>query len=236
MTTTVPLAPATRARRGTSTVLAASVLVVLVASGCTDDDARLPAATGSAPSVPVLQPGAPGEPNRTLTGPEATPAVTPTASAADTRFLQEMIVHHSQAVVMVDAVGSDLTDPQVRSIASRIADEQRPEIRSMATWLEGRGRSVPPEATNPNLVDHDSHSMPGMASEAEMQRLAAATGVAADRMFLTMMIRHHEGALSMVEKHSPDSSDVQVEKTAAEIFSTQSKQVGQLQGMLDRLS
>ncbi|MGL4177688.1 MAG: hypothetical protein ACRCSN_16645, partial [Dermatophilaceae bacterium] len=68
----------------------------------------------------MLQLGAPGEPNRTLTGPGATPAVTSTGSAADVC-----------------------------------------------------GQSVPPEATNPNLVDHDSHSMPGMASEAEMQRLAA---------------------------------------------------------------
>ncbi|MGL5816336.1 MAG: DUF305 domain-containing protein [Phycicoccus sp.] len=235
MTTTALSAPAARARRCTPAVLTA-VAVVLALAGCTDDDARLPAATGPSPSVPVLQPGEPGQPNRTLTGPEATPAVTPTASAADTRFLQEMIVHHSQAVVMVEAVLPDLTDAQVTSIASRIADEQQPEIRSMSTWLEGRGQPVPPEATNPNLVDHDSHSMPGMASEAEVQRLAAATGVAADRLFLTLMIRHHQGALSMVERHAPNSSDVQVEKTAAEIFSTQSKQIGQLQGMLDRLA
>jgi uncharacterized protein (DUF305 family) len=209
---------------------------VFATAGCTDDDGRLPATTAASPSVPVLQPGEPGQPNRTLTGPQATPVVTPTASAADARFLQQMIVHHSQAIVMVEAVLSDLTDPQVRSIASRIADEQRPEITAMTTWLEGRGQSVPPEATNPNLIDHDSHSMPGMASGADVQRLASATGPGADRLFLDLMVRHHEGAISMVEAHSPNATDVQVEKTAAEIFSTQGKQIGQMREMLDRLS
>ncbi|MGL4744684.1 MAG: DUF305 domain-containing protein [Dermatophilaceae bacterium] len=232
-TTAMPDRP-TRAGRGTRVALAASVLVLALA-GCTDEG-RLPPATGTAPDVPVLQPGAPGEPNRTLTGPEATPAVTPTASAADARFLQQMIVHHSQAVVMVDAVATDLADAQVAALASRIADEQRPEIRSMAIWLEGRGQSVPPEATNPLLVDHDSHSMPGMASDADIQRLAVARGGAADRLFLTLMVRHHQGALEMVDRHVRITSDPQVEKTAAEVFSTQSKQIRQMQEMFDRLS
>ena len=78
--------------------------------------------------------------------------------------------------------------------------------------------------------------MPGMASEAEVARLASATGPAADRLFLTLMIRHHQGALTMVDEHVRKASDELVEETASEISVTQRKQVTQMQEMLDRLT
>ena len=76
----------------------------------------------------------------------------------------------------------DLTDPQVKSLADRIGDEQEPEIAAMSSWLSGRGQDVPPESTNPNLTDHGSHAMPGMATAAELARLATASGADADRL------------------------------------------------------
>ena len=212
------------------------IVVALLLGGCTSDDRPLPAVTAPAPSVPVLQPGTPGEPNATLTGAAAAPVTTPSASPADARFLAEMIVHHAQALVMVEAVLPDLTDPQVEGIASRIGDEQKPEIAAMAAWLEGRGQSVPPEAANPNLTDHGAHSMPGMATEAEVARLATATGQEADRLFLTLMIRHHQGAIAMVDEHLRGAVDERVEETADDIVVTQTKQIGQMQEMLDRLT
>lgn len=214
----------------------AGVVVALLLGGCTGDDQPLPAVTAPTPSVPVLQPGTPGQPNATLTGSAAAPVSTPSASPADARFLQEMIVHHAQALVMVEAALPDLTDPQVEGIASRIGDEQEPEIAAMAAWLEGRGQSVPPEATNPNLTDHGAHSMPGMATEAEVARLAAATGPEADRLFLTLMIRHHQGAIAMVDEHLRGAVDERVQETADDISVTQTKQIGQMQEMLDRLT
>ncbi|WP_377639448.1 DUF305 domain-containing protein [Oryzobacter terrae] len=208
---------------------------VIGLAGCTSEDRSLPAVTAGSPSVPVLQPGRPGEPNATLTGSAAAPTTTPTASASDARFFQDMIVHHAQALVMVRAVLPDLTDPEVEGIASRIGDEQEPEIGAMARWLEGRGQQVPPEATNPNLTDHGAHSMPGMATAAEVDRLASATGVEADRLFLTLMIRHHRGAIEMIDAHLRNAVDENVEETADDISVTQTKQVGQMQAMLDRL-
>ena len=83
----------------------------------------------------------------------------------------------------------------------------------MAGTSRSTGPTVPPEATNPNLTDHGAHSMPGMATEAEVARLAAATGAEADRLFLTLMIRHHQGALSMVEEHSDNPMAERVEET-----------------------
>ena len=210
--------------------------VALTLAGCTDEDHSLPAVTAGTPSVPVLQPGQPGQPNATLSGSAAAPTTTFTASPTDARFYQDMIVHHAQALVMVRAVLPDLTDEEVEGIASRIGDEQEPEIGAMASWLEGRGQSVPPEATNPNLADHGAHAMPGMATEAEVARLAAATGVEADRLFLTLMIRHHQGAIAMVDDHLRNATDERVEETAADISVTQTKQVGQMQEMLDRLT
>src|SRR5690349_4327801 len=68
---------------------------------------------------------------------------------ADVRFMQDMIVHHAQAIVMVSLVRDRLADTQVKSLAARIADEQRPEIDAMAKWLEDRDQTVPPQAANP---------------------------------------------------------------------------------------
>ena len=217
--------------------MAAATLGVAVAvlTACTGGS-PVPAVTAPSPSGPVLQPGLPGEPNATLTGTAAAPVVTPTGRPGDVRFLRDMIVHHAQALVMVDAVLSDLADSQVAAIASRIGDEQRPEIAAMAGHLNGVGAEVPPEATNPNLIDHGAHSMPGMASRAEVARLAAAAGPEADRLFLTLMIRHHEGALAMVDEHARTAGDERVSETAAEIAVTQTKQIAQMQAMLDRLT
>ncbi len=227
-----------RRRRLHTRPLGAAALAATLAlglGGCTGDAAPAPAVTAPTPSSPVLQPGRPGEPNATLSGSAAAPVTTPSARPDDVRFLRDMIVHHAQAIVMVDAVLTDLTDPQVRSIASRIRDEQTPEIDYMAGFLEERGESAPPEATNPNLTDHGSHSMPGMATEADLRALSAATGVEADRLWLRLMIRHHEGALAMVTEHARGAADELVEALASDISVTQTKQVGQMQGMLDRL-
>jgi uncharacterized protein (DUF305 family) len=230
---TSPIQLTRRVRR--STALALAVGVVLGATACTAGDGPAPAVTAATPTIPVLQPGRPGEPNATLTGSAAAPVATPSIRTHDARFLGDMIVHHAQAIVMVDAVYSDLTDAQVRSLASRIRDEQQPEIDYMAGFLEQRGEQAPPEATNPNLADHGSHAMPGMASPEEIRRLAAATGVEADRLFLTLMVRHHEGALSMVGEHGRAASDELVEELAADINVTQSKQIAQMREMADRL-
>ncbi|WP_392543703.1 DUF305 domain-containing protein [Oryzobacter telluris] len=225
--------PTLRARRTAALALAAGL--ALGTAACTGGDGAAPAVTAATPTIPVLQPGRPGEPNATLTGSAAAPVTTPSIRPADATFLSDMIVHHAQAIVMVDAVYSDLTDPKVRALASRIRDEQKPEIDYMAGFLEQRGATAPPEATNPRLTDHGSHSMPGMANADEMRRLATITGVDADRLFLRLMVRHHQGALSMVDEHGKQATDELVEELAADINVTQSKQIAQMNEMAARL-
>lgn len=223
--------------RPRSTAVALACLLSLGLAGCSGEDApqAVPGTPGPTSSDPVIQPGLPGEPNATLSGGVATRAPR-TVSPGDITFYQDMIVHHSQALVMVETALPRMTDTQAKSLASRIGDEQRPEILAMTSWLEERKQEVPPQATNPRLGDHDHAGMPGMATAAQMDELAKATGVDADRLFLRLMIAHHQGALTMVGDHGKTAGEEMVEEMAADINVTQIKQVQQMQTMLTRLS
>lgn len=206
-------------------------------AGCSGDTPA-PAPAATSPTAPVLQPGRPGEPNASLTGSAALPSRTGSPKAADVRFMQDMIVHHAQAIVMVSLVQDRLADTQVRSLAARIADEQRPEIDAMATWLEAKGEQVPPQAGNPELGSgsHDHSGMPGMATQAQLRQLKEASGAEADRLWLTLMTAHHEGALRMVVQQHRDGTDDLVTQIGDEIHVTQSVQIGYMREMLDRLA
>lgn len=221
--------------RAASGVLAVGLAVAC--AGCTDSDAP-PGPDATSPTAPVLRPGKPGEPNTSLTGSAALPSPTVAPSPADVRFMQDMIVHHAQAIVMVDLVQADLSDTQVKALAARIADEQRPEIDAMARWLEGRGQQVPPQATSPTFGagSHEHAGMPGMATQAQLGELAEATGVAADRLWLRLMTAHHQGALQMVLQQHREGTDDTVTQMGDEIHVTQSVQIGHMQDMLARLA
>ena len=193
----------------------------------------------TSPTAPVLQPGRPGQPNASLTGTAAAPTPSSAPDPDDVRFLQDMVVHHAQAIVMVDLARDHLTDPQVRALASRIADEQEPEIAYMAKLLRERGQRVPPQAENPRfgVRDHSTHgSMPGMATPQQLDRLAAARGVEADRMWLTLMTAHHRGALAMVLDQQRTGRDDRVTQLGDEVHVTQLAQINHMRGMLDRLA
>jgi len=128
--------------------------------------------------------------------------------AADVRFMQGMIGHHAQAIVMAGLVASRTEREDMKTLAERIEVAQRDEIATMSQWLAAHGQTVPkPDAhamaghSMPDMpgMAHDSvPMMPGMATPAQMDSLRAASGAAFDRLFLTYMIRHHEGALKMV--------------------------------------
>jgi len=213
------------------------LLVGLAVTACSTE-APAPATTATSPTAPVLQPGKPGQPNASLSGSAALPSRTGSPKAADVRFMQDMIVHHAQAIVMVSLVRDHLTDTQVRSLAARIADEQRPEIDAMAKWLRAKGESVPPQASKPEFGSgsHDHDGMPGMATDAQLRQLKDVRGVEADRLWLTLMTAHHQGALTMViDQHRHGTDDV-VTQLGDEIHVTQSVQIGYMREMLDRLA
>ena len=120
-------------------------------------------------------------------------------SIADVRFMQGMIGHHAQAVAMARWAATHGASARVRTLAERIDVSQRDEIALMQRWLRERGERVP-EPSEHQLMGHAASEapMPGMLTAEELQQLDAARGAEFDRLFLTRMIRHHEGAIAMV--------------------------------------
>lgn len=235
----------TTGRRGVSVALvtrrlAPFVLAVALAMGACSGGDDEPTATATSPDAPVLQPGTPGEPNASLTGTSAVATPSTSHNAADVTFLQDMIVHHAQAVVMGDIVKGRLTDPDVRGIASRIRDEQKPEMQGMAATLRGWGAKVPIEASNPagdhRTGHHSGHdAMPGMATAAQLDELRRAKGADVDRLYLDLMVAHHEGALDMCTTVGRDGRDERTGELADDITVTQQKQIDQMTAMRQRL-
>lgn len=167
----------------------APVLLILIAgtSSCS-------VAGNSRP--PIVQPGAPGEPSRDVTPPEAADLSKVRFTDADVKFMHGMIAHHAQAVEMTELLKTRTNSRDVGKLALRIELSQRDEIRMMERWLHDRGEDVGDAHA---LHVHDGMLMPGMLTDAQMHELAAATGTQFDRLFLEDMIRHHDGALVMVK-------------------------------------
>jgi uncharacterized protein (DUF305 family) len=148
--------------------------------------------------VPIVNPGAPGLPVRELTADEAVKIANTSHSPDDVRFVQDMIPHHHQALQMAELAADRTNTRAILDAAGRINASQKDEIAFMQQWLKDRGQVVPDPAAHDSM--HTSHSMAGMASPEQMAELAASTGTAFDRLFLTLMIKHHEGAVKMVEE------------------------------------
>ncbi|HKC64531.1 MAG TPA: DUF305 domain-containing protein [Pyrinomonadaceae bacterium] len=152
----------------------------------------------------VVQPGAPGQPSRTL--PPETRATLPPRSPKDVEFMQGMIMHHAQAVEMTALIESHTENKDLRLLGARISKSQSDEIKFMKRWLEARGEPVEPpmpemQGMNMSGMDMSKHQMlmPGMLTPKQMDALRKAKGAEFDHLFLTGMIQHHNGALIMVK-------------------------------------
>ena len=144
---------------------------------------------------PILQPGRPGEPTRAIAVEQAVDLSRVQFTVADVQFMQGMIGHHAQAVEMVALLPSRSGREGMRLLGLRIDVSQADEIKMMQRWLEVRGQALPdPHAHHA----HGAMLMPGMLTAEEMDRLTKVKGDEFDRLFLEGMIKHHEGALTMV--------------------------------------
>jgi uncharacterized protein (DUF305 family) len=150
---------------------------------------------GAEDGVRTVQPGAPGAAGRELSGEDVTGIEPPEHTAADTDFMQDMIVHHAQALEMAGLVGERTDSDDMPLLAERITVSQESEITLIEQWLTDRGEDVPESG------DHAEHGlMPGMATPEQIAELGDARGPAFDALFLQLMIAHHQGALAMVEQ------------------------------------
>ena len=153
--------------------------------------------TGVETGPPIVQPGAPGEPSRMITATRAVDLSRVQHTAADVRFMQGMIGHHAQALEMTALVPARSSREAMQMLALRIKLSQEDEIKMIEDWLEVRGDEVPGVHAHHGS---DGTLMPGMLTAKEMNDLREATGVVFDRLFLEYMIKHHEGALIMVDE------------------------------------
>lgn len=159
------------------------------------------AAPAAAPtSAPIVQPGAPGGLSKRL--PASSTGVLPRQSHADVEFMQGMIMHHAQAVEMTVLIPSHTENKRVRSLGARIGRSQADEMQFMKRWLAARGE--PDSMAMPGMPEMDMTgapmpAMPGMLTPDQMNALRKARGAEFDRLFLTGMVQHHNGALVMVK-------------------------------------
>lgn len=193
--------------------LSAAALIGLLAAGCANDSGT-PAA--SSPSA-------------------ATTTASTEHNIADTQFAQQMIPHHRQAVQMADLAATRAGSAAVKALAAQIKTAQDPEIQIMSGWLTVWGEKVPQPGDDPGMggmpgMDHGS--MPGMMSSAEMARMASLQGAAFDKMFLTMMIAHHTGAITMARTEQDTGLNPDAKALAAKIEKAQTAEVTRMTGLM----
>jgi uncharacterized protein (DUF305 family) len=159
-------------------------------------------------------------------------------SPADVDFMSGMIGHHAQALVMSAFAPNNDANRSIRTLAARITNAQRDEIALMQRWLQARGQEVP-NVGETGRMEIENKLMPGMLTPGQLQELEQATGADFDRMFLTFMIQHHQGAVSMVhDLFATDGAaqDDLIFKLASDIQVDQITEIARMTQMLDALA
>lgn len=155
---------------------------------------------------------------------------------ADVKFAQQMIPHHEQAVQMATMAKAKATTTDVKDLAAKIESSQAPEIEEMTSWLRQWGKDIPSgSGMGHDMGSMDMGDMPGMMSDDEMIILDTATGTQFDRMFLTMMIKHHEGAIEMAKAEQKDGKNADAVALAQKIAADQAAEITTMNGLLASL-
>ncbi|MET3808408.1 uncharacterized protein (DUF305 family) [Nakamurella sp. UYEF19] len=214
---------------GTTSTTAASAANTSASSTAAPATSSTAAATSTSGSV-AMQPGADGP-----------------FKAADVTFAQQMLIHHQGAVAMADLAPTRASSTKVKALAAQIKAEQTPEIQQMTGWLAVwaphpamSGMSSSPDAMGGMAgmgsdTGSASASMPGMMTDAQMGQLTAATGAQFDKLFLQLMIVHHQGALTMAKTEKADGGNTAALALADSIMSSQSAEITTMQDLLKAL-
>ena len=218
----------------------------------------------AAQDAPIIQPSAPGQESRVIGADEAIRLADTQYVAADVTFMQAMIPHHYQALQLARLVEDRTNNTDLAEIAGRIESGQEDEIAFMQDWLRRRGEDAPDPAASARAdsamaasamdhagMDHSMHGgggtaaaihtehMAGMATPQQMAQLAAATGAEFDRLFLTLMIAHHKGALDMAETllDAPGSAyDPTLYRFVSDVQNDQSTEIDRMDALLKGVS
>ena len=195
-------------------------------------------------SAPIIQPGAPGKSSKVLDASEATNIANTSYIKADVDFLQGMIVHHEQAIVMSEMADERTNNKSILDLASRIDASQKDEINFMESWLKDRD-----EFQDNNLENHQMHhshnmmhkhvNMVGMATPKQLDDLNKSKSTDFDRLFLQLMINHHDGALEMVEelkKYPGNTYDPVLNEFVSDLINDQGVEIERMNTLLTNLS
>ncbi|WP_461154701.1 DUF305 domain-containing protein [Saccharopolyspora tripterygii] len=193
--------------------------VLLAACALTGCAAEPPAP----PGPPVVQPGAPGDEPEVVSSAARDRGG---ASQVEVDYLRNMIAHHQQAVEMTALTAERAQNPKLRSLSDRISGAQGPEIAMMQGWLNTRGANE-----HSGHAGHDHAMMPGMATPEQLAQLASSRGADYDRLFLRLMIAHHEGAVIMATQLLTTGRDEQVHEMAQDVLVTQQDEIATMRGL-----
>lgn len=209
-----------------SLVTAALTALAVLGLGACDSGSDTGSAATAGPSV--LAPGKPGEDNRTLSAEDAQDqrADDDSPNSADVSYARMMIQHHAQALKMTELAPQQAESGRVKKLAERISAAQGPEIKAMEGWLTTNGEKTAGGG------GHEHAAMPGMATEAQLEKLRAARGKAFDQLFLTLMITHHEGAITMATDVKSEGNNVRIEEMADDVVAQQTSEISRMREML----
>ena len=187
--------------------------------------------------VPILQPGAPGNATREIDAETAVAIANSSYTVADVDFMQDMIIHHHQALLMAKLAAPSTNNQAIRDLAGRIDVSQADEISFMQGWLQQREEQVPDPTAEHS--EHTHHNMMGMATPEEMTQLAESKSTDFDRLFLQLMITHHDGAIKMVEelREQPGSTyDSILNEFVSDVTNDQAVEIERMNAILIGLS
>lgn len=206
-----------------ATVAVAGTAAAIALAACSppsEHASTLPATSSSMPMSGHNMPGMPG-----MSGSSTAPAAN--FNDADVMFLQMMYPHHAQAVEMAKLVPTRSQNQQVKDLATAIENAQAPEMQQMTTLLAGFGKPAP-SATM-------SHSMPGLMTPQQMTELTGLSGAAFDKMWLQMMVEHHQGAITMANDELKNGINADAKKMAEAIVTAQQAEIATMNGMLAKM-
>ena len=190
--------------------------------------------------APIIQPGAPGFPSKILNELEATNIANTSYIKADVDFLQGMIIHHMQAILMSEMADTRTNNETILDLAKRIDASQKDEINFMESWLKDRDEFQ--KKTNHIHQDHHMHKnmkMAGMATSKQLEDLDNSDSTDFDRLFLQLMINHHDGALEMVEelkKYPGNTYDPILNEFVSDLINDQGVEIERMNTLLVGLS
>ena len=187
--------------------------------------------------VPILQPGAPGNATREIDAETAVAIANSSYTVADVDFMQDMIIHHHQALLMAILAAPSTNNQAILDLAGRIDVSQADEISFMQDWLGEREEQVPDPTAEHS--EHTHHNMMGMATPEQMTQLAESKSTDFDRLFLQLMITHHDGAIKMVNelRKQPGSTyDPLLNEFASDVTNDQAAEIERMNALLLGLS